>query len=151
MEEKLRMTRNEYKEYLKKCVSRAYDPNDSFTFKDYHKINVEIIPLDLSAYPNIKEKTKEHINKLFDEETTDKNGNYMLRGFHGDSIRMWNYEKEVLGLYCHYGFYYAGCGWNDEEMLLYTFCEGDTTLTLFNDRSLYEKEKEETERFFMRD
>ena len=38
--EKLRMTRNEYHEYLQKCVSRAYDPNDSYTFADYGKEEV---------------------------------------------------------------------------------------------------------------
>ena len=144
-----RMTRNEYHEYLKKCVNRAYDKNDSYTFENYWNEEIETIPLDLSAYPRIKDETKKHIDKLFDEETTDKNGNYMLRGFHGDNIKRWNHEKEVLGLYCHYGFYYAGCGWNDEEMLLYTFCEGDTTLTLFNNREQYEKQKAETESFFM--
>ena len=40
---KLRMTRNEYHEYLQKCVSRAYDPNDSYTFADYGKEEIEII------------------------------------------------------------------------------------------------------------
>lgn len=147
--EKLRMTRNEYHKYLQKCVSRAYDPHDSYSFEDYRKEDIEIIPLDLSAFPQIKKDTAKYINSVFDKEDTDKNGNYMLRGFIGDSLKRWNREKEKLNLnYAPYGFYYSGFGFNDEEMLIYTWCEGDTTLTLFNDRKTYQKEREETEKWF---
>ena len=143
------MTRNEYHKYLQKCVSRAYDPHDSYSFEDYWKEDIEIIPLDLSAYPQIKEDTAKYINVAFDKEDTDKNGNYMLRGFIGDSLKKWNSEKEKLNLnYAPYGFYYSGFGFNDEEMLIYTWCEGDTTLTLFNDRETYQKEREEIEKWF---
>jgi hypothetical protein len=146
---KLRMTRNEYCEYLQKCVSRAYDPNDSYTFEDYGKEDVEIIPLDLSAYPQIKEDTAKYINTVFDKEDIDKYGNYMLRGFIGDSLEKWYRDKEKLRCnYAPYGFYYSGFGFNDEEMLIYTWCEGDTTLTLFNDRETYYKEREVTEKWF---
>ena len=73
----------------------------------------------------------------------------MLRGFIGDSLKKWNSEKEKLNLnYAPYGFYYSGFGFNDEEMLIYTWCEGDTTLTLFNDRETYQKEREEIEKWF---
>ena len=143
---KLRMTRNEYCEYLQKCVSRAYDPNDSYTFEDYGKEDVEIIPLDLSAYPQIKEDTAKYINTVFDKEDIDKYGNYMLRGFIGDSLEKWYRDKEKLRCnYAPYGFYYSGFGFNDEEMLIYTWCEGDTTLTLFNDRETYYKERDVTD------
>ena len=146
---KLKMTRNEYHKYLQKCVSRAYDPHDSYSFEDYWKEDIEIIPLDLSAYPQIKEDTAKYINVAFDKEDTDKNGNYMLRGFIGDSLKKWNSEKEKLNLnYAPYGFYYSGFGFNDEEMLIYTWCEGDTTLTLFNDSKTYQKEREEIEKWF---
>lgn len=146
---KLRMTRNKYHEYLQKCVSRVYDPNDSYTFADYEKEEVEILPLDLSAYPQIKEDTAKYINAVFDKEDTDKNGNYMLRGFIGDSLERWCRDKEKLRCnYAPYGFYYSGFGFNDEEMLIYTWCEGDTTLTLFDDRETYQKEREATEKWF---
>ena len=142
------MTRNEYHKYLQKCVSRAYDPHDSYSFEDYWKEDIEIIPLDLSAYPQIKEDTAKYINVAFDKEDTDKNGNYMLRGFIGDSLKKWNSEKEKLNLnYAPYGFYYSGFGFNDEEMLIYTWCAGDTTLTLFNDSETYHKEREEIEKW----
>lgn len=149
--EKLKMTRNEYHKHLQKCVSRAYDSNDNYSFKDYWKEddNIEIIPLDLSPYPQIKEDTAKYIDSVFDKEDTDKNGNYMLRGFIGDSLKKWNRDKERLHCnYAPYGFYYSGFGFNDEEMLIYTWCEGDTTLTLFNDRKSYQRERELTEKWF---
>ena len=147
--EKLRMTRNEYHEHMKKCVSRAYDPNDSYSFEDCWKEDVDIIPLDLSAYPQIKDDTAEYINKVFNEETTDKNGNYMPRGFIGDDLDKWYRDKDKLHCnYAPYGFYYSGFGFNDEEMLIYTWCEGDTTLTFFNDRECYQNERKATEKWF---
>ena len=45
-------------------------------------------------------------------------------------------------------FYYSGFGFNDEEMLIYTWCEGDTTLAIFNDRETYQKERVATEKWF---
>ena len=73
----------------------------------------------------------------------------MLRGFIGDSLEKWYRDKEKLHCnYAPYGFYYSGFGFNDEEMLIYTWCEGDTTLTLFNDRETYQKEREATEKWF---
>ena len=38
--------------------------------------------------------------------------------------------------------------YNDEEMLIYTFTEGDTTLQLFNDREKYEAEKQDMYNFY---
>lgn len=147
--EKLRMTRNEYLKYLQKCISRVYDENDSYLWEDYKNENVDIIPLDLSMYPQIKADTKEYIDNIFNKEDIDKNGNYMLRGFIGDSLKKWHRDKEKLHCnYAPYGFYYSGFGFNDEEMLIYTWCEGDTTLTLFNDRDIYERERMETEKWF---
>ena len=124
-----------------------------------HMIHMIVIPLKTigkkilksfrQIYPQIKEDTAKYINVAFDKEDTDKNGNYMLRGFIGDSLKKWNSEKEKLNLnYAPYGFYYSGFGFNDEEMLIYTWCEGDTTLTLFNDRETYQKEREEIEKWF---
>lgn len=147
--EKLRMARNERHEYLQKCVSRAYDPEDSYSFADYLKEDIEVIPLDLSAYPQIKEDTEKYIDSVFAEEDTDENGNYMLRGFIGDNLKKWYRDKEKLHCnYAPFGFYYSGFGFNDEEMLIYTWCEGDTTLTLFSNREIYQKEREATEKWF---
>lgn len=142
----MKMTRNEYKKYVQKCVGRVFDPNDSYSWADYKKLDedVEIIPLDLSAYPDIALEIKEKINKWFDEETTDKNSNYMLRGFTGsDNYGLAYKEGQELGMEVRNPSSYSWYGYNDLEMMIWTWCEGDTTLTLFNDRTKYEDNKKE--------
>lgn len=143
------MTRNEYHDYLEKCISRIHDNHDTYSLTDYRKEDIEIIPLDLSMFPQIKEETAKYIDLVFNKEDQDEHGNYMLRGFIGDSLKKWYRDKEKLGCnYAPYGFYYSGFGFNDEEMLIYTWCEGDTTLTIFNDRTLYEKERAYIEKWY---
>ena len=143
----IRMTRNEYKDYVRKCISRASDPNDPYSWADYKNIDnsVEILPLDLSDYPAIRVETAERINKWFDEEDVDRNENYMLRGFTGsDNFGLADKEMSLLNIEPHYPSAYSFYGFNDTELLIYTWCEGDTTLTLFKDRIKYEVAKAET-------
>ena len=134
----MRMTKNEYKAYMKKCANRYWtEPGYNKDEMDADLDAVEIIPLDLGKY-RLSSHIREWINKLFDEEDTDKNGNYMLRGF----TQIERTEMSVLGL--HYGDY-SQClnfwAYNDKERLVYTFCEGDTTLKMFETQEGYEKEK----------
>lgn len=144
---KIKCTRNEMHKILEEKVNDCY--NGKMSWKEYHELDFDIIPLDLSKFPAIKEETKIYINSIFDEEDTDKSGNYMLRGFIGDSQKKWYRDKEKLNLnYAPYGFYYSGFGFNDSEMLIYTWCEGDTTLTIFSDRKKYQVERENTEKWF---
>ena len=93
---------------------------------------------NLSGFP-VKRETAKWINLLFDEETQDRNGNYMLRGF--TRIEM----SEVSLLKLSFGDYSRSSlnfwAYNDEELLLYTFCEGDTTLTIFTDPEIYKVNK----------
>lgn len=144
---KIKTTRNEMHEILEKAVSDCYARKMSW--KEYQNLDFDIVPLDFSKFPAVREDTAKYINAVFDKEDTDKNGNYMLRGFIGDSLGKWYRDKEKLHCnYAPYGFYYSGFGFNDEEMLIYTWCEGDTTLTIFNDKEKYMREREATEKWF---
>lgn len=141
----MKIERNKTHEYLQACIDRCYDPNDNYSWTDYNKEEVEWIPLDLSAYPKIKEETKKRINYLFNEETQDRNGRYMLRGFTRNEYQEMNLLSLVYGNYANALSYYA---YNDEEMLVYTYCEGDTTLKMYNDLAEYEAEKESCREFY---
>lgn len=144
---KIKCARNEMHEILTKAVSDCYA--GKMTWEEYRNLDFDIIPLDFSKFPTVKKETAKYINAAFDKEDTDKNGNCMLRGFIGDNLKKWYAEKEKLNLnYAPYGFYYSGFGFNDEEMLIYTWCEGDTTLTIFSDREKYMQEREATEKWF---
>ena len=122
-------------------LNRVDNPNDSFTMKDYRETEIEWIPFDFTEYDFIKNDTRKWIDKLFTEDTTDRKGNWMLRGFTYNPYQEMNLLNINPG---NYGNGYSLYGFNDEEMLIYTYCEGDTTLHLLNDRDIYEKEKKET-------
>lgn len=130
------MTRNEYKEYMRKLASKVHK-DSKYTIAMY-KADLDAVtidPLDLKRFSQIKPSTRKIIDALFDEEDHDRDGNYMLRGFT-------NHEaSEVQKLNCKYGDYanaYSFYAHNDEELLIYTYCEGDTTLTLYPNKESYD-------------
>ena len=133
------MTRKEAKTFLADQANRYW--TGEISWSDYKAIEIKYTPLDLTAYPSITSETEKWINILFNEESEDRKGRYMLRGFTRIEAR----EMEVLHL--HYGDY-SRClsfwAYNDDEFLIYTFCEGDTTLQMFPTREEYEAEKERT-------
>ena len=134
------MTKNEYQAYLKECANRWYT-DKSYTKEkfDADLDSVEILDFDLSNF-KLDPEIEKWINILFKEEDIDRNGNLMLRGFsRGEMI-------DVEKLKLHYGEYGRSLSlwaYSDEEMLLYTYCEGDTTLTLLNNPEIYKKNKHE--------
>ena len=70
----------------------------------------------------------------------------MLRGF----TRCEGAEMNKLGLsYGDGGDALSFYAYNDPEMLVYTYCEGDTTLKIFNDKAEYETEKAENSNWYL--
>lgn len=139
----MEMTKNQYKEYMKELAGRVWtDPGYSMEKYNADLDAVTILPLDLSAYPQLSEEKQKWINILFDEEDKDRNGNYMLRGF---TRNEWQ-EMEKLGVsygdYCRDGLSFWA--YNNEDRMIYTYCEGDTTLKVFADDESYQKEYNET-------
>lgn len=142
----IRCTRNEKSAIMNRLINDCYEGKETFT--GCSKIEFDIIPLDFSKFPTIKKETAEYINATFDKEGANKNGCCILYGFI-DDIYAWCAETEKLNLnYVPYGYYYSGFGFNDTEMLIYTWCEGDTTLKMYSNREEYEKERETTETWF---
>lgn len=109
------------------------------------KDEYEILPLDLSAYP-LSEVTKRIVNINFSEETSNRNGDYMLAG-HWWSDLSWQFAKK-----CDFEFVqvdgYSSYAYSDEQMALFTYTEGDIYFTPFTDKEKYEKEKERTIKFY---
>lgn len=105
----------------------------------------EILPLDLSAYL-LNEDTVRIANANFMEETTDRNGNYMLSG-HWLSDLCYAFASKCKFDLTHVDGYSA-YAFSDEQMAVFTYTEGDIYLTPFNDREKYEKEKAETIKFY---
>lgn len=138
------VTRNEYIEFVQQCADR-YWREDNYTWDDYmedtDERNFQILPFDLSMYTDITPEIKKWINILFREEDTDRHGKYMLRGFTQNVQR----EHDILQLtYGDYANYYSGFCYSDAGKMIYTYCEGDTTLQMYSDRNEYEHAKAET-------
>lgn len=143
---KVKIDRRESKKYLQNLINRCYDNNDPFTWKDYFETELEFHPLNLSQFNLVLEETKNWIDRLFDDYETNQRGNFMLRGFTGSDA----YGKaEVIAKKLNiteknYPSSYSWYGFNSKEMMIFTWCEGDMTLELFNDREIFEKEKTHT-------
>ena len=105
----------------------------------------DILPLDLSAY-SLNETTQRIANNNFMEETTNRNGDYMLSGHWLSDLccafaNKCDFELHQIDGYSAYAF-------SDEQMAVFTYCEGDINLTPFTDKEKYEKEKADTIKFY---
>lgn len=139
MKGKIICDRKKYHEIIEAMADAVY--KGSLTWKDYNSVKFELTPLDLSAYPNINSLTATWINKLFDEESTDRNGNPMLRS-HSYHVMA---EMQKLGVSLgEYSDAISGWGYSDAQQIVYGYCEGDTTLQMFATEDEYRKEKMET-------
>lgn len=128
-----KITRNEYFKLLRE--TGKIPPRGAY----------EILPLDLSGY-SLSKDTGNLANKFFTEETTDKNNNYMLKG-HAERGFIFLFAKNGL-FRLHQVDGYSAYAFSDEQMAIFTYCEGDIFLTLFKDKASYEKEKRSTEKYY---
>lgn len=105
----------------------------------------DILPLDLSAY-HLNEVTQRIVNANFMEETMNRNGQYMLSGhwLNDLSYAFADHCNFVLSQIDGYSAY----AYSDEQMAVFTYCEGDITLTPYSNREDYEAEKEATIKFY---
>ena len=143
------VNRKERKAFMDNLVSRCYDPKDSFSWRDFKECEVNLIPIDFSPFPKITKETKEYIERMFDDEDRDRNGNFMLRFFTGSDAFYFGVQiGSSLKMEMKYPSSYSYYGYNDDELMLYTWCEGDAALTLFPDLESYRKEKRETIKWY---
>ena len=105
----------------------------------------ELIPLDLSKY-HLSEDTKRIANANFMEETEDRNGFYMLSGHWMSDLSYQFAEKCKFDLVLVDG--YSAYAYSDEQMAVFVYCEGDITLTPFENEADYLAEKESTIQFY---
>lgn len=127
------LTRNEYFQRIRE------------TGKIPKEDEVGILPLDLSKY-YLSEITKRIADANFMEETTNRNGNYMLSGHWYSDLSYQFAEKCKFDLVQVNG--YSSYAYSDEQLAVFTYCEGDIYLTPFENKADYEREKSETIKFY---
>ena len=104
----------------------------------------DILDLDLSKY-HLRDITRKVVNNNFMEETVNRNGDYMLSGHWWANLSYsfadkCGFDLTVVDSYSAYAF-------SDEQMAVFTYCEGDINFTPFADMESYLKEKKETIKF----
>lgn len=105
----------------------------------------EIIPLDLSSF-SMSDNTQKIVNAIFNRETVNRNGAYMLAGYWNGDIS-WSFSQQC-GFRLHQVNSYNSFAFSDEQMAVFIYCEGDITLTPFADKAKYEEEKTEQIKFY---
>mgnify|MGYP006872076272 FL=1 len=105
----------------------------------------DILDLDLSKY-HLRDITRKVVNNYFMEETVNRNGDYMLSGHWWANLSYsfadkCGFDLTVVDSYSAYAF-------SDEQMAVFTYCEGDINFTPFADMESYLKEKKETIKFY---
>ena len=105
----------------------------------------DILDLDLSKY-HLRAITRKVVNNNFMEETVNRNGDYMLSGHWWANLSYsfadkCGFDLTVVDSYSAYAF-------SDEQMAVFTYCEGDINFTPFADMESYLKEKKETIKFY---
>ena len=128
-----KITRNEYYKMIRE--TGRIPKNDEY----------EILPLDLSAY-SLSETTRRIADANFTEEDANRNGDYMLRG-HWLSDLCYAFATKC-DFVLHQISAYSAYAYSDEQMAVFTYCEGDITLTPYSNREKYEEEKKSTFEFY---
>lgn len=131
--EKKKINRNDYFKMLSECNRRDIEAR------------YDILDLDLSKY-YLREITQKVVNNNFMEETVNRNGDYMLSGHWWANLSYsfadkCGFDLTVVDSYSAYAF-------SDEQMAVFTYCEGDINFTPFTDMESYLKEKKETIDFY---
>lgn len=145
--ETLRMTHNEYMEFLKNNASRLYT-DKGYSMADYNRDadRVEIIGFDLDRF-GFDEKTRGFIDKVFSGAGEDKFGNLRLDGNVMDNALAFTIAGE-LGCELVKDKFYSGFFKNDEKRCVLEYCEGDIYLTLCETDERYQEAVEDYERFY---
>lgn len=124
---------------------------------DYFKIaretgiiddKLDITDLNLSKY-QLSKTTYKIVNLNFMEETINRNGDYMLRGHWLQDLCCQFASKCNFTLVQVDG--YSAYAYSDEQKAIFTYCEGDITLTPYINKEDYEKEKEYTIKFYKKE
>lgn len=132
-----KISRNDYFALIRKLVSEGRPlPNDN---------EYDIIPISFDGY-KLNEKTKRIVNANFMHETTDPHHEYMLTGHWLENLSYQfaaacDFTLETLNGLSEYAF-------SDEQLSLFTYCEGDITFSPYKDEELYKKRKMEMINFY---
>lgn len=146
--QKVKMTHNEFVEYMKANANRLYSEK-GYTMAHYNQDcdNVEVLDYDLSRFQlDFSEDQLRVINAYFTEETVSRLGNMRLVGH---TLGSGEYRvANTLGIDMLANGAYNGFGKSDENKCLFEFCEGDIYLILCENEEAYKAELDSFKEFY---
>lgn len=137
------MTKNEYKKYCQDIVCKV-------SAEEFYKMieSVKVLPFDFTFHPQLNKVTQKWINAVCDEENNLFGNGTLYTGLLINSYwslgQKMNLNAGVLESYS--GFYY-----DDEQMLILSYCEGDIYIYVFSDEQLYKEELKRNYTWFSSD
>lgn len=143
----LKMTHNEYMEFLKKNAERLYNEK-GYTMAHFNQDaeRVEIIGFHLEQF-GFSDKQRTFIDKVFSGDREDRFGNMLLEGHVGDRAPVFTIARELgcelVTDKCYNGFFK-----NDEKRCVFEFCEGDIYLALCETDQKYQEAVESYNQFY---
>lgn len=135
------ISRNEYFDKLQEAAATGYKSEIEKVQDSY-----DISPVDFSEY-SLSETTERIVDINFTKEATDKHGDYMICG-HFPSTFMCHQFCTKCGFDLTQIDGYSAYAFSDEQMAIFTYCEGDVYFSPYKDKERYEKRKQETIRFY---
>lgn len=140
---KVKMTHNEYLEFMKANANRLY-AEKGYTMADYNRDcdSVEVQPYDLGRFGlDFSEEQLRVINSYFTEERVNQRGHMLLEGHViSDGAEFRVADRLGIDIVADKGF--SGFGKSDENKCVFEFCEGDIYLVLCETLKEYHEELE---------
>lgn len=120
--------RNEKLMMMQELAGKYY--NKEISWEEYNRRcdNIKEIPLDFSDYPQMSEKIQKMINAHAREEDITREGKWMLRGSYMSGMEYVDKYLMAFGIRNTYGDDLSGFGGNETDLIVFTWCEGDTTI-----------------------
>ena len=134
----IKMTKNEYNEFLRKNAERLQTDAD-YNLQDFNRDadSAQVLGFNLDNF-KFSDVERQIIDKMFDAEDRDKNGNLLLRG-HVIDRSFVNMIANTLGCRCDCDKHYNGFYSNSDKYCILEFCEGDISLTICETSDAYYK------------
>lgn len=147
---KVRMTHNEFQEYMKANANKLYTHKD-YTMADYNRDcdSVEVIPYDLERFGLLfSEEQLRLVNGYFTGERENSRGHKLLEGHVlRDGAEFTLMDRLGVDVVVDKG--YSGFGINGDNRVLFEFCEGDIYLILCENMEEYCEELRAHCEFYM--
>lgn len=145
---KLKMTHNEYREFLQDNSAKIWKKDFNYSMSDYAKDSksVEILPFNLKKF-NLSKDIEKIVNDNFTHEYINEDGEPVIKGFVNSEDGWYNLINKLNIKHVINNSYNGYC-YNDENNFYMDYCECDVYLKLFTNKEEYKKSLDKTIKWY---